>query len=332
MKKTSALRRIPTFDECHCVSIRGREGAVCVFELSIDARTIVVESVCSRRMILAPGDMFLGTTGYRESTRWVVGGVPGGGLIPGRSYRVLAECGVVGDFRGESPLQKDHLGEVTYVGSISTRDGQAVNIDQFAAGADAPVVDRRAPVFLFVGTSAEVGKTTAASVVLRSLRMKGARSITALKATGTSSLAELMIYKDFGANHVFDCVDFGLPTTYPSGRKGMEAFFSRALDTCLSIPSDGVVIECGGDLLGGNVPVFLRCLKLRRPDARVVLAAADAFGASCAKRMLEEETGLAVTMVTGPCTDTPTLLSRTQTMCGIPAVNMTGTRNKELAL
>jgi hypothetical protein len=33
----------------------------------------------------------------------------------------------------------------------------------------------------------------------------------------------------------------------------------------------------------------------------------------------------------GPCTDTPTLLSRTQTMCGVPTINMTAAGDKEVA-
>jgi hypothetical protein len=54
-------------------------------------------------MTLAPGDLFLGTTGYRESTRWVVGGTPKGGLVPGHQYWVLSECGVGGNPGGDTP-------------------------------------------------------------------------------------------------------------------------------------------------------------------------------------------------------------------------------------
>ena len=32
--------------------------------------------------------------------------------------------------------------------------------------------------------------------------------------------------------------------------------------------------------------------------------------------------GLSISMITGPCTDTPTLRERTQALCGIPALNM----------
>jgi hypothetical protein len=144
----------------------------------------------------------------------------------------------------------------------------------------------------------------------------------ALKATGTSSIAELTTYQDYGAFQTFDCVDFGLPTTYPSDREGVDRIFESALDTCLSIPADAVLVECGGDMLGANVPVFLDCLKRRRADPRVVLAAADALGALGGIRVLDDM-GLTVSLIAGPCTDTPTLQQRTQALCGVPAMNMT---------
>ncbi|HVO33754.1 MAG TPA: hypothetical protein VMU17_07550, partial [Elusimicrobiota bacterium] len=321
LKRTSALRRLPALRTARCAEARGHEGDVCAFELAADASPIAVEAVTGRAMMLAPGDVFLGTTGYRESTRWVVGGIPEGGLVPGNSYWVLAESGVVGDLVGDSPRAKSHLGQVTYLGIVNGEDGQALNIRQFAETPRAAATDQGAPVFLVVGTSAEVGKTTAGIAVLRALRLKGQPTAIALKATGTSSFTELASYLDFGAKRAFDCVDFGLPTTYPSGRDDIASTFERALDACLSIEAGAVIVECGGDMLGANVPIFLGCLKRRRPDAKVILVAADALGALGGQRMLQD-LGLSPTLIAGPCTDTPTLQQRTEAVCGVPAINL----------
>jgi hypothetical protein len=157
--------------------------------------------------------------------------------------------------------------------------------------------------------------------VLWALRMKGHGTVIALKATGTASVGEIATYEDFGASQAFDCIDFGLPTTYPSGREGIGDIFGKALDFFFSLPADALVVECGGDLLGANVPGFLACLKARRTDLKVVLAAADALGAMGAKRMLAEM-GLTISLITGPCTDTPTMRERTEALCGIPAINL----------
>lgn len=321
IKKTSVLRRVPPLGRIRHRAIPAREGDVCLFKLGTTAAPITVEASSGRFMTLVPGDVFLATPGYRESTRWVVGEVPSRGLVPRREYWVLADSGVVGQLIGDSPRDKAHLERVTYLGALCDTRGAAINIRQFAAKTNIRAPDRGAPVFLVVGTSSHVGKTTAVMAVLQALRDKGHGDLVALKATGTSSLDELASYRDYGAAQVFDCVDFGLPTTYPSGRDGMHRFFDQALAACLSIRSDAVVIECGGDLFGANVPVFLECLKDRRSDLKVILAAPDAAAALGAKAVLHEM-GLSITVVTGPCTDTPTLQERTEALCGIPAVNM----------
>ncbi len=320
MKRGSALRRVPASHPMQLVESSGGEGDLCVFERPRDAGAITIEAVTGRAMQIAPGDRFLGTAGYRESTRWVVGTLPEGGLIPGNDYWVLADCGVVGALVGDSPRQKAHLGQVRFLGTMRDMDGATLNIRQFALRSESPV-DHGAPAFLVLGTSSEVGKTTAAIGVLQALRRSGRTSVVALKATGTSSVTELHSYQDFGAEPCLDCVDFGLPTTYPSERGQAIEYFDTMLDTCLAIPADAVLIECGGDVLGANVPAFLIRLVARRPAVRVILTASDALAAFGAKLVLAEM-GLAVTLITGPCTDTPTVERRTRDLCGVPAMNL----------
>ena len=231
IKRTSVLRRLPPLGAPHYRDAPGTEGTVCAFELAPDASPIVVEAVSGRAMTLVPRDVFLATPGHRESTRWVVGGIPKRGLIPRKNYWVLSESGVVGDLVAGTPLTKSHLGRVKYLGAVCGDDDQILNIRQFAVRT-VRGLDHGAAVYLFVGTSAEVGKSTAAIAVLRALLDNG-HSVVALKATGTSGLSEIVKYQDFGAAQVFDCVDFGLPTTYPSNRAGIGQVFDRALDNLL---------------------------------------------------------------------------------------------------
>ena len=320
IKRTSALRRVPPLDVIRFRSERGNEGDVCAFELAREAFPITVESPTGRMMAIAPGDAFLATPGHRESTRWVSGSVPADGLVPGNDYWVLADSGVVGELIGYSPMEEGHLARVRYLGAVYGDRGETVNIRQFAV-THFPETARNTSVYLLLGTSGDVGKTTAGIAILRTLRMKGHTTVIALKATGTSSFGEIATYQDFGAAHAFDCIDFGLPTTYPSGRAGISDIFVNALDYCLSLSAEALVVECGGDLFGANVPDFLTCLKARRSDPKVILAAADALGAMGAKRVVTE-IGLAISLITGPCTDTPTLRERTQALCGIRAINL----------
>jgi hypothetical protein len=320
VKRTSALRRVPSLEQIRYRPERGNEGDICAFELAQDASQLIVESPVGRMMVIVPGDTFLATPGYREATRSISGGLPAGGLVPGDYYWVLADSGVVGEVVDDSPLDEGYVGRVRYLGAVSGDDGGTLNIRQFAVKRSGDA-DRNAPVYLILGTSGNVGKTTAGVAVLRTLRMRGHTTVIALKATGTGSVAEIASYHDFGAAQAFDCIDFGLPGTYPAARSGIGDFLGNALDFCLSLPADALVVECGGDLLGANVLEFLVCLKARRSDPKIVLAAADALGALAAKRVLAEA-GLTISFITGPCTDTPAMRSRTGALCGIPAVNL----------
>jgi hypothetical protein len=320
VKRTSVLRRLPPLGKIRFRAERGSEGDVCAFELPGDGFQITVESPTGRAMTIVPGDVFLATPAHRESTKWVDGKLPAGGLVPGREYWVLADCGLVGELVGNSPAEKGHLGRVRYLGRVCGEAGKGLNIRQFALPR-CSLSDRNIPVYLLLGTSGDSGKTTAGLAVLRTLRMQGHVTVTVLKATGSPSLEELTRYRDFGAAQTFDCVDFGLPATDPSGRQGIGEIFDSMLDCCLSLPADALVVECGGDLFGANVPAFLTCLRARRPDPKIIFAAGDALGALGATRVLAEM-GLAISLITGPCTDTPTVRKRTEALCGVPAINL----------
>jgi hypothetical protein len=320
VKRTSALRRVPSLEAIRFRSEYGSEGDICAFELPRDAFPITVESPTGRIMTIAPGDAFLATPGYRESRRWAVGSIPAGGLVPGNEYWVLSDSGVVGELISSSPLEMGHLGRVRYLGAVCGDRGETLNIRQFAVTGSAGT-DRNAPVYLILGTSSEVGKTTAGVAVLRALRMQGHTAVVALKATGTPSIVEIARYQDFGAAQAFDCVDFGLPTTYPVGRAGISDIFFHVLDFCLSLPADALVVECAGDPVSANAPQLLSCLKARRSKLKITLAAADALGALGAKHALAE-IALTISLITGPCTDTPVLRERTEALCGIPAINL----------
>ncbi|MBV8090414.1 MAG: hypothetical protein JO139_12725 [Alphaproteobacteria bacterium] len=298
----------------------GTEGDICAFELPRDAFPIVVEAPTGRMMTIAPGDRFLATPGCRESTRWASGLIPAGGLVPGNYYWVLADCGVIGQILGDAPLELRHLTQVRYLGAVCGDCEETLNIRQFAVTAAANS-DYKALVYLLLGTSGDSGKTTAGIAVLRALRMRGYTTVLAMKATGTPSFEEIARYRDFGATLAFDCIDFGLPTTYPSGRRGITDVFERALDFCFSLPAEALVVECGGDIFGANVPEFLSCLNARRSDLKIILAAGDALGAMGAQQALAEM-GLTISLITGPCTDTRPLRERTQALCGVPAINL----------
>jgi len=93
------------------------------------------------------------------------------------------------------------------------------------------------------------------------------------------------------------------------------------LDVCLSLPAEALLIECGSDVLDVNVPAYLKCLKHRRPSAKMILAAPDAAAALGGTQLLGEM-GFTPTLITGACCDTPIGRERTEWLCGTAVANM----------
>lgn len=321
-KLTSVLRRAGSLKRSRLIGSPAFEGDIGAFKLLSNETPVSLEHPSGRSMSVLPGDIFLATPGHRESTRWVVGGVPKEGLLPDKEYSILSSCGIVGELVGSSSQRKSPLGKVEFLGTLGSNKA---NLRDFSAISEEESADKGAELYLIVGTSAEVGKTTAGLTILRSLLHQGYSKIAVLKATGTSSIVELLTYRDFGAFATLDCVDFGLPTTYPSERSDISPIFDRAIRYMLGLPAQAVLIECGGDILGANVPIFLERLKKTRPVDKLVLAAPDSLAAFGGLRILEKM-GFTPDLLTGPCTDTPTLLERTQKLCGVNAMNMLGPR------
>jgi hypothetical protein len=322
VKRASVLRRVPSLQSIRIRAICAGEGDVCAFELPPNGSPITVESPVGRIMTIAPGDTFLAAPGWLQTRRMAVGGIPAGGLVPDSEYWVLSYSGVVGELTScYAASELGHLGRVRYLGAVLGDSGETLNIRQYRVPDAGRGMDRNAPLYLILGTSSEVGKTTAGTSVLRALRQQGHETIVAVKATGLAAIAEIARYQDYGASQVFDCIDFGLPTTFPQGREGIEGFLGEMLDLCFSLPADALIVECAGDPVSANAPELLRCLKSRRSTPKITLAAADALGALGAMHALGNM-GLKVSLITGPCTDTPVLRERTEALCGVQALNL----------
>src|SRR5262249_26458954 len=126
--------------------------------------------------------------------------------------------------------------QVKYLGAVVGDDDRILTLRQFAVAEMDEPIDHGAMVLLIVGTSAEVGKTTVGVSVLRTLLAKGHSRVIVLKATGTSAVAEIATYRDYGAAQAFDCVDFGLPRAARLSRTAGGPLSRGALPPALPHP------------------------------------------------------------------------------------------------
>jgi hypothetical protein len=306
-KWASCLRRVVR-DEIHTFHERAPisgDVLVCRVE-NADLMDAFIEDCGGRLQALFPGDVLLTTVAHRESTRWTVGRVPTWDVYEmGRKLTVLSVQGIVGELM-EIGERTSGVIEVSVLGVAADSYGETINISRYSVLERAPLRDtsRVRATVLITGSSSEAGKTTAGLTATRALLRHG-RRVAVLKAL------------------VFDTVDFGLATTYPSGALSIQEQFPAWLDYLFKVPADALVVECGGDPVGANVPSLISAIRQLGPPLVHVSAASDAMAALGLCRWFEAS-GIPVDLICGRCTDTALMTERVGQITGVPAENLAG--------
>ncbi|MBI4130187.1 hypothetical protein HY468_02635 [Candidatus Roizmanbacteria bacterium] len=128
------------------------------------------------------------------------------------------------------------------------------------------------------GTSAEVGKTTTSTGLVRALKEQGLQ-VAGTKFAGTGRMRDMMSLRDAGAFPWIDFPDVGLPTTYTS-----ETRFKKGTYTLFNWINGGypkpdiIIAEAGGDPIEANIPTFLRDPALIRNVCAIIVVPGDVMG------------------------------------------------------
>lgn len=262
-----------------------------------------------RMVEVAEGDMIVGAFGVRYATLEMVGGWQGIGHD--RMMEALTGAGLFGKSTSRSTLLPSPP-SLLYKGHVLIGQKKSTMRDY------APEVPRREfglPVVLLVGTSMSAGKTTSAKVIVRLLREAGLVVVGA-KLTGAGRYRDILAMQDAGADHIFDFVDAGLPSTVVS-EKEYRLALRNLLSRMAAVDADVVVAEVGASPLepyngataieevGPNV----RCTVLSASDPYAVTGVVTAFGNR-------------PDLVTGLATSTRAGIELVEKLCGIAAMNV----------
>jgi hypothetical protein len=171
------------------------------------------------------------------------------------------------------------------------------------------------PVVLLVGTSMFAGKTTSAKVIVRLLKGEGL-AVVGAKPTGAGRYRDILSMQDAGAQHIFDFVDAGLPSTVVP-EKEYRKILRRLLSRIAAADAEVLVAEVGASPLepyngaaaieeiGPNV----RCTVLSASDPYAVTGVTSAFGTR-------------PDLVTGLATSTSAGIELVEKLSGIKALNV----------
>jgi acetylornithine deacetylase/succinyl-diaminopimelate desuccinylase-like protein len=171
------------------------------------------------------------------------------------------------------------------------------------------------PVVLLVGISMSAGKTTSAKLIVRLLKGEGL-AVVGAKLTGAGRYRDILSMQDAGAQHIFDFVDAGLPSTVVP-EKEYRKILRRLLSRIAAADADVLVAEVGASPLepyngaaaieeiGPNV----RCTVLSASDPYAVTGVTSAFGNR-------------PDLVTGLATSTSAGIELVEKLSGIKALNV----------
>lgn len=273
----SNIRRpdIP-WESYQLVGGNGREGNLVVVEAKTNYgfRT-EVENQSGRDERIYQGDRFVAVLANRHSGTSESGDIPEEGIDihEGQELHLLSAGGVVGiksgmPGKGQQPLALKPLG------LVADQD-KPVDLIELSGGHH-KALGLSTRIIMVCGTSAEVGKTTTATGLIRAFSNEGLQAA-GTKFSGTGRLRDILSLRDAGAQPWLDFPDIGLATTYTSPER-----FTRGTYTLFNYVNAGnpdiIVAEAGGDPIEANVPTFLQNLELMKNVEAIVLVAGDVMG------------------------------------------------------
>ena len=187
---------------------------------------------------------------------------------------------------------------------MPVRDGAIVALDDQRIAAASELHGAALPPVLVVsGTCMDSGKTRFLAELVQQLSERGLK-IAGGKLTGIACLRDIYAMEDHGAAAVASFLDAGYPST-----AGLDE--SELLDAALSVIShlaadtpDLMVLELGDGVIGDYGSATLLSSAAFRELVRLhVFCAGDLVGAWGGVRYLKD-LGVAVDLISGPCTDT----------------------------
>jgi hypothetical protein len=269
----------------------------------------LIERPTGRMTAVYRGDLVLGALGRRAATLEIVGDWRGVGADG--EMDLLSVAGIFGKATSVSRTVPCPA-RMLYRGHAVVGDETVCMAGCVREASERPLT---MPVVLLIGTSMSAGKTTAAKVVIRELKDLGL-SVVGAKLTGAGRYRDVLEMGDAGANHIFDFVDAGLPSTVCD-----EAEYRTALRGLLArieaTGADVVVAEVGasplepynGDTAIREVMSRVRCLLLCASDPYAVVGATAAFGVK-------------PDLVTGIAANTDAAVDLVRKLSGLPALDL----------
>ncbi len=268
-----------------------------------------------RMAAVGEGDLVVGALGRRYATLEAVGDWQAVG--EDNLIHALTAGGLFGRVTSWSNISPPLI-SLRYIGHVVI-DDQKVRMMDYVA--QVPDVGFAVPTVLIVGTSMSAGKTTTAKVVVRLLKGMDLKVVGA-KVTGAGRYKDILAMQDAGADHIFDFVDVGLPSSAVPGQVYRKAL-GQLLARIAQVQPDVVVAEAGASPIepyNGDVAVEM----LRDHVRFTILCASDPY----AVVGIVKAYGKHADLVAGPATNTEAGEALVRKLTELDALNVTLRRSQ----
>ncbi len=230
------------------------------------------------------GDLMIGMLGERKALVGIVGIVPQS-IRVGDTLHVLNIAGVLGK---AVSWNKDVVTAPIRVRAVGTVlvDGKPLLLNQISHKIDEDAVFST-PIIAVVGTAMNVGKTTAATEIIRALARNTKRKVAAAKLTGVAAQRDILSMEDAGAMKTITFQDVGLVSTV--NNRQLATATKTALHMLEEFKPDVIVVELGDGLIGWyGVDTLLKDVAFRKHIVFTLVCAHDLVGAVAATQLLKD--------------------------------------------
>ena len=171
------------------------------------------------------------------------------------------------------------------------------------------------PCILLVGTSMSAGKTTAAKILIRSLKKYNLK-ILGVKLTGAGRYRDILTMQDSGASAIYDFVDVGLPSSICPVDEYKQAL-EQLLSKMAQEQADLAVVEIGASPMepyNGKTAIDMISKNIKTK----ILCASDPYGVLGVMKAF----GLKPDLVSGIATNTEAGIQLIEKLSGVKALNI----------
>lgn len=264
------------------------------------------------------GKIVVGALGERQALRGYSGVIPRS-VKAGDILHILNMGGIIGACQSPHPDFGPAM-RVEVLGAVMVNDDGHM---KHACIQDHAIdwvysLEATAPLIGVTGTAMNVGKTMAASQIVKHLADKGYK-VGAVKLTGASLMRDVRSMMDQGAAFCTHFSEAGLVSTTGKNILPMAKGLIHHLN---SLKPDVIVMEFGDGIIGPyGVDSLLMDKEIQRNITCHVVAAQDFMGCWAADNFFRKRYNRDIHIFTGPVTDNLVGIQFIQNTMGIRAVN-----------